>query len=104
MGPISRATSQFPAQTSTGRLGCSGDSVRCGCERCDHWLESCGSCHHLGDGVPLDGGLCSLGVLAPLDVDLHTYWGTTSNPLMYQVYHRNKNTPLMGLDVDDRFS
>lgn len=42
--------------------------------------------------------------MAPLDVDLHVYWGTTSNPLKYQVYYRNKNTPLMSLDVDDRFS
>ena len=26
---------------------------RCGCERCNHWLESCGNCHHVGDCVPL---------------------------------------------------
>merc|ERR1712107_13671 len=42
--------------------------------------------------------------MEPLDVDLHVYWGTTSNPLKYQVYYRNKCTPLMTLDVDDRFS
>ena len=41
--------------------------------------------------------------MSPLDVDLHKNWGTISNPLKYQVYYRNKNTPLMSLDVD-RFS
>ena len=34
-------------------------------ERCDHWIESCGNCHHLGSGVPLDCGLSSLGIWQP---------------------------------------